>query len=262
MEQTNRPVRNDVAMAVTILVLALLLAVTGLILVDRWNSAAGRLQTPMFEDLLGFVATASGLGIGAWWIATFILAMAAALLQQMGKNRCSSATAKLSPAFMRRLAVAILGLNLAGIPVANAAPAQFEPAWSPANGSNSSSGISAQWKPSPSPSPHRPAIPSFESGSLEINPHWQPRAPATAPGLLGNGPQRGAEQPASPNQGEVVVKQGDSLWSIAARQLGPMASDVDIAHHWPRWYSTNRHVIGDDPGLLLPGQVLQPPPNQ
>ncbi|UKA57544.1 LysM peptidoglycan-binding domain-containing protein [Arthrobacter sp. FW306-2-2C-D06B] len=261
MEQTNKPVRNDVAMAATILVLALLLAVAGLILVDRWHSAAGRLQEPTFEDLLGVIATAAGLAIGAWWIATFLLAMAAALLRQAGKDRCASATAKLSPAFMVRLAGAILGLSLVGIPLANASPAQSEPAWSPANGSTPSGGISAQWTPSSSPSPHLPVVPSLESSSSEIDPHWQPRAPVAEPGLLGPGPQRAAEQPASPNQGEVVVKRGDSLWSIATRQLGPMASDVDVALHWPKWYAANRHVIGNDPGFLVPGQILQPPPN-
>ncbi|MFF2297440.1 LysM domain-containing protein [Arthrobacter sp. efr-133-R2A-120] len=260
MEQASRPVRHDVAMAMTILALALLLAATGLILIDRWHSAARRLQAPTFEDLLGLVATAAGLGIGVWWIGTFLLAIAAALLQQAGKDRCASATAKLSPAFMRRLAVAILGLNLAGIPLANASSAQLERAWGPANGSTPSSGISAQWTPGSNPSPNRPVVPSLESGSSEIDPYWQPRAPAAEPRLLGTRPQRAAEQSASPNQGEVVVRRGDSLWSIAARQLGPMASDVDIALRWPKWYAANRHVIGDDPGLLVPGQILQPPP--
>jgi hypothetical protein len=162
---------------------------------------------------------------------------------------------------MRRLAVAILGLNLGGIPLANASPAQLEPAWSPANGAASSSDISVQWTPATRPSPHLPVMPSLEPGSSEIDPHWQPRAFVAEPGLLGTGPRRAPEQPASPNQGEVVVKRGDSLWSIAARQLGPMASDVDVALHWPKWYAANKHVIGNDPGFLVPGQTLQPPPN-
>lgn len=261
MEQTCKRVRNDVALAATILVLALLLAVTGLVLVDRWRSAAGRHQKPMFEDLLGVVATASGVAIGAWLIATFLLAMVAALLQHSGRERFARAAGKLSPAFMRRLAVAMLGLHLAGISWANAAPAPLEPVGSPESGPTSSIGISAQWKPASGPSPYPPAVTSFESGTSEIEPRWQPRAPATQPGLLGTGPQRVTGQPASPHRGEVVVKRGDSLWSIAARQLGPLASDVDIARHWPRWYAANREVIGDDPGLIVPGQVLRPPPN-
>lgn len=260
MEQSKSLLRYDVAMAATILTLSVLLTGAGLFLIDRRHLAAERLQAPMFEDVLGFVATAVGLGIGAWWIVTFLLAMAAALLRQSGKDRCAGAAARLSPAFMRRLAVAVLGLNLAGIPLANASPAQLEPAWSPADGLGPPIGISAQWTPSPGFSPHLSVVPSMESGSSEIDPHWQPRPPAAEPGLLGTRPQRVAEQHASPNQGDVVVKRGDSLWAIAARQLGPTASDVDIALHWPKWYAANRNVIGDDPGLLIPGQILHPPP--
>lgn len=56
-----------------------------------------------------------------------------------------------------------------------------------------------------------------------------------------------------------VVAPGDSLWSIAARQLGPGADDAAVAALWPRWYAANADVVGPDPGLLLPGQVLTPP---
>jgi hypothetical protein len=247
-------------MAATILILGVLLAAAGLILTARWQSASGRHQTPMLEDLLGFVATAAGLAIVVWWIATFLLAFAAALLQQSGRGRSASATARFSPTFMRRLALAILGLNLVGIPLANAAPAPVEPGWSPANEATASIGIAAQWASVPGPSTQQLTAPSTESGPSEIEPRWQPRAPATGPDLLGSRPQRAAEQSASPSQGAVAVTRGDSLWSIAARQLGPMASDIDIALHWPRWYAANRNVIGDDPGLLVPGQILQPPP--
>ena len=59
---------------------------------------------------------------------------------------------------------------------------------------------------------------------------------------------------------EVVVRRGDSLWSLAARHLGHDASDAEIAQAWPAWFETNRAVIGDDPDLLRPGQVLRPPP--
>ncbi|HEY3514835.1 MAG TPA: LysM peptidoglycan-binding domain-containing protein, partial [Kribbella sp.] len=58
----------------------------------------------------------------------------------------------------------------------------------------------------------------------------------------------------------VVVRAGDSLWSIAARELGPSATNEAIAARWHDWYSANRHVIGNDPDLILPGQVLRTPP--
>jgi nucleoid-associated protein YgaU len=57
----------------------------------------------------------------------------------------------------------------------------------------------------------------------------------------------------------VVVRRGDTLWSIAARHLGPGATDAEIAEQWPRWWQANRGQIGDDPDLLLPGQVLVAP---
>lgn len=59
--------------------------------------------------------------------------------------------------------------------------------------------------------------------------------------------------------GSVVVRTGDTLWGIAARTLGPGASDAEIAAEWPRWYAANAPTIGPDPDVLLPGQVLVAP---
>jgi nucleoid-associated protein YgaU len=57
----------------------------------------------------------------------------------------------------------------------------------------------------------------------------------------------------------VRVRAGDSLWLIAARRLGPSADPAEVAAAWPRWYRTNRALIGDDPDLIMPGQLLTPP---
>jgi len=62
----------------------------------------------------------------------------------------------------------------------------------------------------------------------------------------------------SPQEG-VVVLRGDTLWSIAARHLGPGATATEITAEWHRWLSANRDVIGADPNLILPGQELLPP---
>jgi len=59
-----------------------------------------------------------------------------------------------------------------------------------------------------------------------------------------------------PQHGEVVVRAGDSLWSITARALGPAATPAQIAAAWPRLYATNRSVIGPNPDLIQPGQRL------
>ena len=58
---------------------------------------------------------------------------------------------------------------------------------------------------------------------------------------------------------EVTVMPGDTLWSIAAAHLGAGASDAEIAAEWPRWYAANADLIGPDPNVIRPGQVLVPP---
>ncbi|MET7279422.1 hypothetical protein ABZS29_14400 [Kribbella sp. NPDC005582] len=58
----------------------------------------------------------------------------------------------------------------------------------------------------------------------------------------------------------VTVAPGDSLWELAKRELGAEATDEQIAARWPEWYAANRQVIGTDPNLILPGQVLRVPP--
>lgn len=59
--------------------------------------------------------------------------------------------------------------------------------------------------------------------------------------------------------GTVVVRPGDSLWTIAAERLGPAATPADVAAAWPAWYEANRDVIGSDPDVIVAGQVLVAP---
>ena len=93
--------------------------------------------------------------------------------------------------------------------------------------------------PAPGWSPTRPA-PVRRDASLDIL--HPSRHPARLPALEG-----------------VVVRRGDTLWSIAARHLGPTATAAQVAREWPRWHAANRHVIGADPDRLVPGQLLEPP---
>lgn len=56
-----------------------------------------------------------------------------------------------------------------------------------------------------------------------------------------------------------TVRAGDTLWAIAAEQLGTGATVADIAAAWPAWHETNRAVIGANPNLIHPGQQLLTP---
>lgn len=64
-----------------------------------------------------------------------------------------------------------------------------------------------------------------------------------------------ASEPLAP----IVVRPGDSLWSMAARGLGGDAtiSQINTATH--QWYAANRAQIGSNPNLIFPGQELVPP---
>lgn len=59
-----------------------------------------------------------------------------------------------------------------------------------------------------------------------------------------------------------VVRPGESLWGIATTALGARglpATDPAVAAEWPRWYAANSTLIGPDPDLIRPGQILTPP---
>lgn len=55
-----------------------------------------------------------------------------------------------------------------------------------------------------------------------------------------------------------VVVDGDTLWDIASRVLGS-PDRVRVARYWSRIHRANRDVIGRDPNLIAPGQVLRLP---
>lgn len=58
----------------------------------------------------------------------------------------------------------------------------------------------------------------------------------------------------------VIVRSGDSLWSITEDLLGPAPSDpAEIAASWPQLHEMNRDLIGPDPDRLHPGQELTVP---
>lgn len=73
-----------------------------------------------------------------------------------------------------------------------------------------------------------------------IKPGWELLLPADATNLPGTQP---------PGPDKVAVQQGDSLSRIAEDNLGD-------ANQWPSLYEANRDVVGDDPDVIYPGQVL------
>lgn len=59
-----------------------------------------------------------------------------------------------------------------------------------------------------------------------------------------------------------VVQPGDTLWDLAADDLGGRASSAEVTAYWHRIHALNRALIGPDPDLIRPGQQLRMPTPQ
>lgn len=264
----------DVALTLCIGGLGTVLLAAGASLLPATGDPAKILLSLSLDDLMGLASAIAGLALTSWWVLALLAAFAAELAKSFGLVRFSAATAKFSPVFMRRLAVAILGLNLLAAPAAMAQGdnAPVDPKWGgnqvstsqPSQPSTSTSMATSQ--PSATGSSSKPLwtpqAPTIDSGPLapalrRIVPAFPSpiavRNPAEAP----SPPVHAA--PMEPAHSTVVVLRGDTLWSIAARSLGGSANNFEIAQAWPRWYAANKHIIGADPNQLLPGQILSAP---
>lgn len=108
---------------------------------------------------------------------------------------------------------------------------------------------------SPFPTPDFRTAPSAMSDDPAPDPGWLP----TAPKAVDPADRSALVMPGAANDHSVVVHRGDTLWAIVGRALGPDASAAQIARAVPAWHEANRTVIGDNPDLLLAGQILHPP---
>jgi nucleoid-associated protein YgaU len=105
-----------------------------------------------------------------------------------------------------------------------------------------------------------PALAPSASAATTVQdvPDWPAPAQSASPV-----PDRPGPPPAAPNPGDRVVVRGDCLWYIAAGsllgQLGRLPDDAEVAAAVDAWWRANADVVGPDPDLLLPGQVLRAP---
>lgn len=225
--------------------------------------AALRDGTATFDEALGGVAA-----IGAWlllaWVVLILAGTALAAMPGVVGRASSRIVGAITPVAARRTARLALGVAVAAGPVAlSAGPAAAHPGSAGGPVATQLAGDAADL-----PLVERPTRPDQTP---------QPAEPVSVASLTGDHTQQETSTPAatresseaeSPEAAEpdvpeppapVVVQHGDSLWTIAARHLGPGATDAQIAAAWPRWYEVNREVIGDDPDLIVPGLTLIPP---
>jgi hypothetical protein len=201
-------------------------------------TAAQRTVDTQGADVL--IASTAGLlawAVWAWGVLGLALTAASALPGVAG-GAARLALQVALPAGARRGAALLLGLGLgvAGPLLASAVP-QFAP--------TASAAAAAERVPDwPAPGPAATPVPDWPTGAAPTA--EAPAAPTTAPAA----------------DSRVVVR-GDCLWHIAADsllgQLGRLPSDGEVAAAVQAWWSANADVIGPDPDLLVPGQVLRPP---
>ncbi len=266
----ERQSRADLAMTLATLLLGASLVFSGVQLLRLHEGTVGTSLHFGLAEFLGIAAAGVGVGLLGWWLFALVCACLSAWLQARGSIRVAGLCANFSPAFMRRLVAAVLGLNLLAAPLAHAVdtPA-VDPQWRPETVATAPAAVT----PSPVVTSLPEATPSPQATVEPVIPRWVPRTAQTDPGPLlrpGLRPNAGPEEnnattenptsdPPIERPVEVVVQRGDSLWSIVATALGPYSTELDVAREWPAWYQNNRATIGPDPHFILPGQVLQAP---
>ena len=105
------------------------------------------------------------------------------------------------------------------------------------------------------PTPAAAAVPWAPSSTAGPVPDWPAATPQAGPA---------PDWPsAAPAAGSHVVVRGDCLWHIASDRLlvhhGRTPTVGEVAAATQAWWQANADVIGPDPDLLLPAQVLTPP---
>jgi hypothetical protein len=284
--------RISVTTTAALTVLGATEALLGQVLLARWRIVTSPGPSSL-DEALSQVVVAVAVGLGGWLVASTAVALLAQLPGRLGAAADRWALTW-APAWSRRVAAVLVGaavgtalapgtaLGDSSAPAATAARGVTATAapdstttTAPDSTTTAAPGFTATISTPIQPS--RPA--SGESAAFHVvGPGWTPsrpvQRPQPSPGLVtgaqgatsttgttgGTGTTGTSSARAQRNSsGEVVVLRGDTLWDIARSHLGPGASDAEVAEAWPAWYDANRAVIGDDPDVIRPGQILRQP---
>jgi hypothetical protein len=175
------------------------------------------------------------------WGALGLLLTAASTVPGAGGRAARALLGRVLPGSARRAAALALGIGLGAV-----APVALLPVASPLAVS------AAAAEPGEG---ERPTVVVDWPSPPGAAPDW--------PGGVPDWPGQDADRPQAAH-GEHVVLRGECLWDVAADWLqrqspGTPLSTGEVARATRDWWVANAAVIGPDPDLLLPGQVLRPP---
>ncbi|MEP6463368.1 MAG: hypothetical protein ABJC62_08135 [Frankiaceae bacterium] len=196
-------------------------------------------------------------GLSGWlclcWLASAALFAALGELPGFLGVLCRRIADRITPAILRRAIEGLLGTALASGAVAAALPADAAtPTHSAAVQAVGTAAL--RWAPHAQGQP----VSAMPDGWPDVDrPHSSSSESRQPPGPHKS---RTAAAPAVASAGAAVtVRGGDTLWAIARRGLGGFPTQAEVATAWPRWYAANRAVIGPNPDVLQPGDVLRDP---
>jgi nucleoid-associated protein YgaU len=212
-------------------------------------------------------------GLLAWACTAYLVLLAALTLGARLPGPAGRALAavlrRAAPLVLRRGLALALGLAVVAGPLAAGSPASADDG-GPGRAATATAETGApgtaglDWPVAPAAAPAAPPAASRVAPPTQVAPPGTPRLPAAAhatrvratPPTTTAGRRATTARPAT----SVVVRPGDTLWGLAARQLGPDAPARRVAVAWPQWWVANREVVGPDPDLLHPGTRLVVPP--
>lgn len=215
-------------------------------------------------------AGAAAILITAWWFISFIYALFYARSLRFSSRNADRAVLKVPaffrPRFMRRIVLTLGGTALGvGAVLAPAQAAVVTPGNAGANGTEGlpqttisavmvadSTGTAAADTSSDSPS--TPPALSAEIPDIPLAPQ-----PTEAAGSLHDRSPFFSPPRAEAGTYSYTVQAGDTLWSIAAEQLGEGTDASTIYNYTLDIYEANKDALGQNAELLYAGQVLQIP---
>ncbi|MCT1658028.1 LysM peptidoglycan-binding domain-containing protein [Brevibacterium luteolum] len=198
------------------------------------------------------------------------LAYAAGLFGRTAAQRCAQAAIAMSPVRFRRVfAASCAGLILTGTGFATAAAAAPDapsPGWPTRPAESSTTAPSSPGWPTRSPdAPAASPTPAPEGSTSAPADGRDPTTPypddSTAQSDASgtdSGPDADDRTTESSGPETATVSAGDSLWTIAAEHYTGAAS-AELSDRVESIHSANRHIIGADPNLIMPGQRLEMP---
>jgi nucleoid-associated protein YgaU len=227
---------------------------------DTWRALASAVEasrvTPDFDQLLGSsAALAAWVGLG--WLSVAVFLEVASVLPGAAGRGFAAVAAKTSPMLIRRIVQAAIGVSvLAGPLTAGSALAA-----GPSTNTSTSTQVDRPnaLTPAPADASLVPLTLDRPATAFVAPPPAATRTFTGSAAIVTGVAHRGSGDRDDRSTAGYVVRRGDTLWDIAARHLGPSATAVDISRAWPAWYDANRAVIGPDPGVIRPGELLSAP---